>query len=532
MTIVDQHGKAFPEKDLSAPQTSDRTRYGHLPSTFEAVKSLTPAKIAQFFKAAEEGDLAAQHNFFSEMEEKDAHLFSDLAKRRRAVLAVEWMVKPPDDATPAEKKAAEAATGMLTNFGDFEDLCYDLLDAIGHGFSNIELSWKRTAKEWRIAEFNARPHSWFTLDEETRSKFLLKVQTGEPQPLQPFGWVSHVHKSKTGYVARAGLFRVLAWPYMFKHFSVGDWAEFLETYGMPVRVGKYPVGSTSEEKKTLFNAVMALGRNASAVMPDTMNVDFMSAAGSARNAHDPFLAMADWADKAMSKAILGGTLTTQADGKSSTNALGTVHNEVRQELVKSDAKQLQGTLTRDLIYPWLMLNGYNIDFDRCPRFVFDLVDTADVTIWAGALDKLVDAGMNKIPVGWVHKELGIPMAAEGEEVLQRTPVQNEVQKTTQTAQYAYRVAQKAMLKFNKKEDDSPLAVLIGSAFPDMEPAVQALLEPLVEAFSGGEPIDNVADELLKAQPQMETEQLTALLTQVFFVADLWSQACFNKVNNV
>lgn len=524
--ILDHNGKPIAEKGLTVAQTTDRARYGSLPTTFDAVKNLTPAKIAAMFKAAEEGDLADQHNFFAEMEEKDTHLFSELSKRRRAVLSIEWAVKPPADASPVEKKTAEAAQAMLSNLNDFEDLCYDLLDAVGHGFSNVELAWKRVGNEWRIAEFNARPHAWFTLDKDSRSKFLLKTQDGEPQPLLPFGWISHVHKSKTGYVARAGLFRVLAWPYMFKHFSVGDWAEFLETYGLPVRVGKYPVGATSAEKQTLFNAVMALGRNASAVMPETMTVEFMSAATSAAKSHEPFLAMADWADKAMSKAILGGTLTSQADGKSSTNALGNVHNEVRQELVKSDAKQLAGTLTRDLIYPLLALNGHNVDFERCPRFEFDLIDTADVTVWADALGKLVDAGMEGIPVDWVHKELGIPKAGEGDAVLRRSgagAVQKDPQNDVQQA------AQKALLKA-ANASINPVLTLNAAAMPDLSPALLAMLQPLVESFNQDGDVDNVADELLKVEPDMQPDELTAALSRVLFVADIWAQVNFDKRN--
>lgn len=519
MAILDHNGKPIKSVELATPQTSDRARYGSLPTTFDTVKALTPSKIAQLLKAAEEGDLAGQHNLFLEMEEKDTHLFSEYSKRRRAVLGLEWTVKPPADATPAETKAAEAALSMLHNLNDFEDLCYDLLDAIGHGFMNVEMAWQLVAKEWRVAQFNARPHAWFTIDKETRSVFLLKTQGGEAEPLNPFGWIKHVHKSKTGYVARAGLFRVLVWPYMFKHFAVGDWAEFLETYGMPVRVGKYPVGSTPEEKKTLFNAVMALGRNASAVMPESMTVDFVSAAGSASKMHDPFLAMADWADKAMSKAILGGTLTSQADGKTSTNALGVVHNEVRLELVKSDAKQLAGTLTRDLIYPWLVLNGYNVDYLRCPRFAFDLVDTADVTIWADALGKLVDMSV-EIPMDWVHSELGIPKAQKGEKVLARATVQNNVQKA----------AQKAMLKSAGFTVDTPLDVLNNSAMPDLNPAMLAMLKPLVESFNRDGNVDNIADELLKVTPDMDEAALTEGLSRVLFVADIWSQLNFEKQN--
>jgi phage gp29-like protein len=250
-----------------------------------------------------------------------------------------------------------------------------------------------------------------------------------------------------------------------------------------------------------------------------MTVEFMQASSGASKTHDPFLAMADWADKAMSKAILGGTLTTQADGKTSTNALGNVHNEVRQELVKSDAKQLAGTLTRDLIYPLLVLNGHNITFERCPRFEFDLIDTADVTVWSDALGKLVDIGV-QIPLEWVHKELGIPQAVKDEAVLSRA-VQNTPQKTAQ------QTAQKALLKAGSAAHN-PMATLSNADMPDLSPALLAMIAPLVEAFNQDGDVDNVADELLRIAPQMQTQELTQALTRVLFVADVWAQINFEK----
>ena len=54
----------------------------------------------------------------------------------------------------------------------------------------------------------------------------------------------------------------------------------------------------------------------------------------------------------MSKAILGGTLITQADGKTSTNALGEVHNEVRHDILTSDAAQIAATITRQISRRW------------------------------------------------------------------------------------------------------------------------------------------------------------------------------------
>ncbi|MGL9774576.1 MAG: phage portal protein family protein [Sodalis sp. (in: enterobacteria)] len=52
--------------------------------------------------------------------------------------------------------------------------------------------------------------------------------------------------------------------------------------------------------------------------------------------------------------------------------LGNVHNEVRHELTASDAVQLAGTLTRNLLYPLLKHNGYSdITPRRMCRFEFD-----------------------------------------------------------------------------------------------------------------------------------------------------------------
>ncbi|EOD4944582.1 DUF935 family protein, partial [Pseudomonas aeruginosa] len=113
-----------------------------------------------------------------------------------------------------------------------------------------------------------------------------------------------------------------------------------------MRVGKYPTGATEKEKLTLLRALAALGHNAAGIIPLGMELDFLNAAQG-----DPaaFQLMIEWCERTQSKAILGGTLTSQADGKTSTNALGNVHNEVRKDLRDADAKLLAKTLSRDLV---------------------------------------------------------------------------------------------------------------------------------------------------------------------------------------
>ena len=226
----------------------------------------------------------------------------------------------------------------------------------------------------------------------------LRDGSAHGQELWPFGWVIHQHKARSGYLTRAGLHRTLAWPYLFKNYSVRDLAEFLEIYGLPLRVGKYPAGTTDREKATLLAAVAGIGHNAAGIIPDSMLIEFESAA---EGTQEPFEAMIAWCERTQSKVILGGTLTSQADGKSSTNALGNVHNEVRHDLLVSDARQLAATVNRYVIGPMRALNIAGAAGRRPPEFRFDTRRFDDLRTLSQALPRLVDAGM-QIPVDWAH----------------------------------------------------------------------------------------------------------------------------------
>lgn len=411
--ILDVNGNPIQNEVLAEPQTS---KIAWLNREFDAHPSrgLTPAKLARILEAAEQGDWRAQHELFMDMEEKDGHIFADMSKRKRALLTVEWDIVPPRGASAAEKTLAGYAKEVIQDIPDLSDVILDALDAIGHGFSCQEIEWEMLGNEWVPKDIQHRPQTWFKTDYETRTQIRLRDMTLDGAELLPFGWIVHTHKAKSGYLARCGLHRTLVWPYLFKNYSVGDLAEFLEIYGLPLRLGKYQQGATDEEKNTLLQAVMSIGHDAAGIIPDGMLVEFIEATHASAT---PFEAMITWCERTQSKAILGGTLTSQGDGKSSTNALGKVHNEVRRDLMVSDAAQLESTLTRDLVYPLLALNKGGVDDRRrLPKFKFNVSEAADLDLLGDALPKLVGAGM-KIPVQWAHEQAGIPMPEGGEAVL-------------------------------------------------------------------------------------------------------------------
>lgn len=508
--ILDIHGQPFTFDDTQ--QTENDSRLGWLQHHYSdhPASGLTPAKAAALLRAAEQGDLIGQCELAEDMEEKDTHLQSELGKRRNAILKVDWRIQPPANATSAEQRDAEMLEEILRDAVWLDDCIFDATDAILKGFSCQEIEWEPNLVDGLklIRSVNWRDPSWFMTPQYERNTLRLRDGSADGVELAKFGWVTHVAKAKTGYLSRIGLVRTLVWPFIYRNYSARDFAEFLEIYGLPLRLGKYPEGATNNEKNTLLRAVMSIGHNAGGIIPRGMDIEFAKAADG--NATE-FMAMIDWAEKSMSKAVLGGTLTSQSDGKTSTNALGDVHNEVRQELRDADLKRLQATLTRDLVYPLYALNckSFN-DARRIPRFEFDVTETEDINSFAEGLNKLVDIGF-KIPAQWAHDKLQIPVAAEDETILER--------KTVQPTAFlsASKPTNVAVLSAVRDPDD-----LLDEMEPTAEQykaTIDPMLVPVVEALQTGG-YELAQERIATLYADIDDSQLEQLLTRAIFVSDL------------
>ncbi|WP_313036591.1 DUF935 domain-containing protein [Stenotrophomonas acidaminiphila] len=507
-------GQPFAVKELAEPQTAQLTS---LQREFQGHPSrgLTPTRLASILQAAEQGDVVRQYELYEDMEERDAHIFSEMSKRRRAVSGLSWKIAPPRNPSAAEKNAAEQLQELLEAVEDFDSILFDTTDAIGKGFACQEIDWRRDGQEWLPASIEHRPQSWFQFHRGYRQEIRLRTGTGEGDALRPFGWVTHTHKAKSGYMERAALFRVLVWPYLFKNYSVGDLAEFLEIYGIPMRIGKYPPGASDKEKLTLLRALMQIGHNAAGIIPVGMQMDFPAVAEGDPGA---FALMMEWCERSQSKAILGGTLTSQADGKSSTNALGNVHNEVRKELKDADAKQVASTLSRDLVYPLAVLNGLapNGDYRRCPRLVFDLAEIKDIGTYATALPPLVKLGM-RIPRSWTHTELGIPEADANDPdvlVVAAEPAAPAAMAAATARLPAASAAAAAVPAAVPDREDQLVRLLAGAA----DPVVGGWVEQIRQLVDGAASLEEIRDGLLQVLPELDAARFAGVMQHALAIA--------------
>ena len=95
-------------------------------------KYLTPQKVHQILESAEMGDVVAQSELFVDMEEKDGHIFTEMSKRKRALVGCDWTVVPPKNASAAELALTDEVADWLEEVPDFEDVLMDLLDALAY----------------------------------------------------------------------------------------------------------------------------------------------------------------------------------------------------------------------------------------------------------------------------------------------------------------------------------------------------------------------------------------------------------------
>lgn len=517
-TILDHRGQPMKRSELTAePQTS---RLASLHTEFEnhPSRGLTPGRLASILQGAEQGQLLEQCNLFADIEEKDGHVFAEMGKRKRALQGLEWDIVPPRNASKEEEKAADLAKEVIGDMTDLSDVIFNMADAIGYAFSNQEMTWERYGKEWLPATIEHRPSSWFTVLQNDRNQLRLRDGTSDGQALQSLTWISHIHKATSGFLPRAGLHRVLAWPFLFKNYSVRDLAEFCEIYGLPMRLGTYPSGSSDDEKSTLLRAVTQIGHSAAGIIPEGMMIDFKEAA---KGQSDPYQYMIEWCERTQSKAILGGTLTSQSDGASSTNALGNVHNEVRHDLLEADANIMQRTLTRDLVYPIVMLNTSAItSLRRCPRFEFITQEGEDMALYADALPKLVGVGM-RIPESWAHTRLQIPVPDKGEEVLQvggqKTLPPDPGTKTALKGHHCPHCAS-AALKANAEKDD--IDQRTNQLEAQTNDAMTTMINQIKDLVDQSESYEELQKKLLEVYAAINPEELAKVMAQGFSTAEL------------
>ena len=350
---------------------------------------------------------------------RDGHTASVLQTRYLAVVGKEWSVVPAETAKNIGRNPKESKEQKIASFVEsvlmgcnFDQMRMELLQAILYGYYGSEIIWKLTDDGGiGIDVFRGKHPRRMCFDVQREPRLITpeNMIEGEPLPDKKF-LVFQYGDSDNPY--GSGLGQKLWWYVWFKKHGIKFWVVFMEKFGMPTPLGKYPP-QMKDQKSLLVSAMKAIQKENCIAIPEGMDIQLMEAA---RQGDGSYKAACEYFDAAISKIVLGQTLTTEV-GNTGSYAASQTHNSVRQDIIEADADLLDAYLNKTLI-PWIV--DYNFPGVMAyPQFVTYASQKPDL-ISRSAIDKTlsVDVGL-PITKAYFYETYGIPEPQEGEEVVER-----------------------------------------------------------------------------------------------------------------
>ncbi len=467
---------------------------------------LNPRKLAALLRAADYGDPLRYFEMAEQIEERNTHYAGVLGTRKRQVSQLDITVEAASDDKEHVRHADELREWLARD--ELESELFDLLDAIGKGMSIVELVWDTSEGDWR-PKLEWRDPRWFRFDPVDGATPVLRDAAGD-RPLESFKFVTLFIRAKSGLPVRSGLARLAAWNWMFKGFTERDWAIFAQTYGQPMRIGKYPAGATEADKDTLFEAVVNIAGDCSAIMPQSMEIEFVQAENLGAGS-DLYLKRAEWLDQQMSKAVLGQTGTTDATPGRLGNSDD--HTQVREDIERADAKALAAALNRDLVRPFVELN--HGPQPKYPRLKIGRPEEKKVEQTIAGIKDLVPLGL-RVEKSWANDLLGIPDPDEGAELL------------APAAQPAFpppgldATALQAVQSARRANDD--IDRLADATERLVAPAADALIDQVRAVVEHCESFEQLQAELKQLKPALAEKNFAGLLRMALVMAELSGRA--------
>lgn len=375
---------------------------------------LGPEGLAAILRDSEGVDPSRYYALCEDVAEREWHYRGVLGQRRSALAQLPITVDPASD--DAEHVRHADLIRDIVSRPEFTFVRFDLSDALDKGMAFGELIWETSEKKWMPKGIELRNAQWFRFSQADLKTPLLIDDHGQPQPLTPYKWIVHRARLTSGIPIRDGLGRAACWAWMFKNFDIKSWMIFLDKYGQPIRLGRYPVGTSYEDRRKFLRALRDLGSDAAAMVAEGFNVEFIKVDGVGNGA--AFKDQATYFDEQISKLVVGQTGTT--DASKGGYAVGKVHEGVRQDICLYDGIVLATTFNRDLVRPCIDLNFGPPADGKYPTVRIGIAEQKDAELILKNIGEFVDRGL-EVEASQIYPLLGLTEPAKGGNVVLLRP---------------------------------------------------------------------------------------------------------------
>jgi len=283
----------------------------------------------------------------------------------------------------------------LMDTQEWENMLREILLAKFWGITVLEFDYTKQFTAHSIPRNHIRPETGIITIQENE-------ETGTPYRDDPF--FLEVKTNRTNGRDTFGLI-LKACPYViFKRGNFGDWAQFAELFGMPLRIFKY--NSFDEQTRIALNqAGEESGSAAYMVIPKEGEVEIKDAASKGDGALYDKLRHA--CNEEILYGILGQSMTT-VQGDKGARSLGEVHMDVQEGIHADDRRFIARILNREVL-PRLEARGYPVQGGKFgfPEIgeTLNLQERVEVDL---KLDAIVE-----IEADYYYETYGIPKPKDG-----------------------------------------------------------------------------------------------------------------------
>ena len=277
-------------------------------------------------KSAENVDYPRRYKLFDLYSDilMDTHLTSVIEKRKNAVLCSK--IEFRKNGKPDDKVNEQIASPW------FRKLVADILDAPIWGFTLCQF---HKIGEWVNYDLIPRKHA------DPVRRIILRHQTD----ITGIPWDEYPDLLFVGSEDELGLLAKAAPWVIYKRNTTADWAQFSEVFGMPIQEYIYDTNDDDARQRAINDAANA---GSLAVFVHSKETELqLREAGNKTGSADVYERLCERCNNEISKLILGNTLTTESS-ENGTQALGTVHKKVEDQIAESDRRYVLDVLNYDM----------------------------------------------------------------------------------------------------------------------------------------------------------------------------------------
>jgi phage gp29-like protein len=441
----------------------------------------------------------------------DTQVRSCLSSRKAGVAKLKFELEGND----ADQKIVDFIQKTFDRFNYFK-LFKQILGCVAYGYQPIEIDWE--VREGRIvpARIEEKPAEWFCFGEKNELRFRSKKHpvNGEELPEMKFVCPTNDATYKNPY--GTSVLSLCFWPATFKKGNLKFWVTFTEKYGSPWLIGKYAPGTEKKVQNELGEQLENMVQDAIAVIPDTSKIEIIEAAGKSASA-DIFDKLKDACNADISKAILGQTLTTEL-GSTGSLAAAQTHNEVRKDIILSDARIIEETLNQ--IVRWTIDQNFGKDV-IAPAFRFS--EHEEVNKQLAERDAILAGIGVRFKPKYIQRAYNL--GEDDFEVVETSPL-NPLSDAARGNGFSAPLYNGEGWRFSAGVRSDSLDRAARAAFPPekQQELMEKILAPVFDLIEKGTSLEEIYDRLGEMLPELDTDELRDILDRACSAADMFGNA--------